>query len=290
MNLPNRAKKYIDVAGIIIALVVDITINFICFWTLAPDLLTKVAFVCIGIMTVLFVFRSWAKGQKLPWFVFVSVVFFFDYSFALVTTKAQNERISVYEDAEVRDFDAAIEISRSSIVALREERDRSTRPETIATVSSDILKEQAKLDKYEIDRTARMEELRKVGGSEIVITADSVFNAIPDAVNAGRVIPLVVFGFIFFGLQLIVTTSIDPDKKKDSTTSSEQIVETKIVTEYIKPPAFVPTDGDPEEIKNFLDSWEKQAQKDKKVNALKTIETLKRYHQAFDDYVKKITS
>jgi len=92
MRIPKRLETFIDVGGLLVALIVDIVINFICFLSLSPDIVTAVAFVSIGIMCVLFVFRAWSKGQVIPWLVFVSVVFFFDYSFSLETTKIQSQK------------------------------------------------------------------------------------------------------------------------------------------------------------------------------------------------------
>lgn len=212
MKLPDRLEKAIDGIGLLIALIVDLIVIPICMITIAPDFLTKVAFVCIGITIVLFVFRSWAKGQKLAWLVFASVVFFFDFSFAIVATQAQSQKVDITQDAELKRIDGEIALSQNQITKLQDERTISTRPETIASISSDIQTENKKIDSLSRDRKAREKQLEETGG--VYITADSVFTSIPDAWSRKRFIPLIVFGLIFLGLQMVVVTSIDAPGKK----------------------------------------------------------------------------
>ena len=181
--------------------------------TISPDLLTKIAFLCIGVTIVLFVFRSWAKGQKGAWLIFAATVFFFDFSFALIATQMQTHKKETGNDAEIVRIDTEIGKANAQIIKLQEERTISTRPETIASISKDIETENARIREYGVKRETREKELKKTGG--IYITADSVFNAIPQAIRERRYIPLTVFGLIFLGLQMVIVTSIDsPNKKK----------------------------------------------------------------------------
>ena len=225
MKLPERLEKVIDTTGIIIALVVDLIVIPICMVTIAPDLLTKIAFLCIGVTIVLFVFRSWAKGQKCAWLIFAATVFFFDFSFALIATQMQTHKKETGNDAEIVRIDTEISKANAQIIKLQEERTISTRPETIQSISKDIETENTRIREYGIKREAREKELKKSGG--IYITADSVFNAIPQAIQERRYIPLTVFGLIFLGLQMVIVTSIDsPKKKKREETKEEPKAET----------------------------------------------------------------
>ena len=214
MKLPKKLEKAIDGIGLLIALIVDLIVIPICMITIAPDFLTKIAFVCIGVTIVLFVFRSWAKGDKLAWIVFASVVFFFDFSFSIVVTQVQSQKIDITQDAELKRIDGEILVSQNQITKLQDERTISTRPETIASISADIQTENKKIDRLTIDRKSREKKLETTGG--VYITADSVFTSIPDAWTNRRFIPLVIFGLIFLGLQMVVVTSIDSPKKKET--------------------------------------------------------------------------
>lgn len=233
MKLHPKLEKTIDIVGLLIALIVDLIVIPICMLTLAPDFLTKIAFVCIGVTIVLFVFRSWAKGQKGSWLIFTVVVFFFDYSFALVTTQAQTNKQTVTIDSEIVKIEKDIYLANEQIKKLRDERTISTRPETIASISEDIKTEERNIEIYRDDKVKRQKAVEKSGG--VYITADSVFTSIPDALSKKRYIPLIVFGFIFLGLQAVVVTSIDsPDKKKRETKQEEIKEESKKVEIFHK--------------------------------------------------------
>jgi hypothetical protein len=215
MKLPPALERIIDTGGLIVALVVDIVMNVICFYTLAPDALTAVAFVSIGVMIVLFVFRSWSKNQIPAWIVFVAVVFFFDFSFTLEATRAQaNEATSetaVYDDIEVSRLDSEMKKIDASIEGLRQEYSKAMKRETLSEINEAIKAEQTKRDQYEIDRKARINKI----ASKSKITSTSIFNAIPNAARDGRIIPLIVFGLIFAGLQFIISSSVDRKGKKE---------------------------------------------------------------------------
>lgn len=241
MTLPRRLELPIDIGGLIVALVVDIVMNVICFATLAPDMITRVAFVSIGVMIVLFVPRSWSKRQFFAWAVFAFVVFFFDYSFALVATKTQatHATVNVYEDTEVIRLDGERAAHEANIVDLQAQYKEAAKRETMDQINAMIQDEREIVTRAIASRDERIAELKRTTARHAGITSDAIFRAIPDAVRTGRVIELVVFGLIFIGLQLIVATSID--------TKARQILPAS--TEY----KVIPTD---QEIETFVKlSW-----------------------------------
>ena len=67
MRLPKKLNNIIDFLGIIIPLIVDLVMNIVSFSILAPDLLSRIAFVALAIMIVIFVPRSWSKRQFLSY-------------------------------------------------------------------------------------------------------------------------------------------------------------------------------------------------------------------------------
>jgi hypothetical protein len=178
-------------------------------------MLTKVAFISIGIMIVLFVFRSWAKGFIFAWIIFVSVVFFFDYSFVLEATRTQANTTTVETDGELSRLTIKADAAASQVLTLQAEHAISTRPETLADVKSQIEVAQANVSQYEIERKARIRIIES-GNAAIKIKSNDIFNAVPNAWKDGRYIPLVVFALVFLGLQLIVASSIDLPGKKSN--------------------------------------------------------------------------
>jgi len=211
MTLPRRLELPIDIGGLIVALVVDIVMNVVCFATLAPDLVTRIAFIAIGIMIVLFVPRSWSKRQFVAWAVFASVVFFFDYSFALVATKAQTTHttVNVFADPEVVRLDGEIAKYDARIEELTRQYGDAAKRETMDQLDAQIKDEKSARLAAETDRKARIREVTQQVKRSSGITSAEIFTAIPDAARDGRIIQLVIFGLIFVGLQLIIATSID---------------------------------------------------------------------------------
>lgn len=213
MNLPPKIKTAIDIGGLLTALVVDLVLNIICFKTLAPDWVSMIAFISIGIMIVLFVFRSWSKRQYIPWLIFVSVVFFFDYSYMLETTRVQSVELTQETDSEIVRLDNSIADATEAIKDLRAQYKEAMQRDTMDQIQTQIEVENSKLEQYEADRTARFNLVETGVTHKTVISADNIFNAIPNAIKAKRIIPVIIFALCFLGLQLVVVTSLDRDEK-----------------------------------------------------------------------------
>lgn len=209
MNLPPKINTIIDAGGLLVALIVDIVLNIICFSVLAPDTLTRVAFVAIGVMIVLFVFRSWSKRQFVAWGIFVIVVFFFDLSFTLEATRTQAEEIQQAQDTELVRIDGLITDTNEAIKDLRLQYKEAMKRETMDELQIQLDNEQVKLSKYESDRDNRFELVESGETSKTEISAENIFNAIPNAFNSRRLIPLFIWALVFLGVQLIVASSID---------------------------------------------------------------------------------
>ena len=220
MNLPPKINNIIDAGGLLVALIVDVVLNIICFSVLAPDTLTRVAFVAIGVMIVLFVFRSWSKRQYIAWGVFVIVVFFFDLSFTLESTRTQAEEVNKTQDTELVRIDGLIADTNDAIKDLRQQYKEAMRRETMDELQIQLDNEQTKLAKYTEDRDKRFALVEEGKTNKVEISAENIFNAIPNAFKSRRLIPLFIWALVFFGVQLIVASSIDnkiksaPPKKR----------------------------------------------------------------------------
>ena len=236
MKLPPKLEKLTDLAGMLVALVVDLALNITCFLLLAPDMWTAIAFACIGVMLVLFVFKSWSKGQKFAWVIFVAVVFFFDYSFALEATRMQTVTIqnqdsteSAYEeDFELKRLVAKQKETAAALVDLQSQYREAMRRETLEELDSQISKKEEEANYYEQAYQARMQAINEKlleSSKHVKMTSEGIFNAIPSAYAAKRYTELVIYGLIFFGLQLIVVTSIEPLNKKKRKKSLRDILE-----------------------------------------------------------------
>ena len=233
MRLPRKLNNIIDFLGIIVPLIVDLVMNVISFSLLAPDFITKIAFIALAIMIVIFVPRAWSKRQYLSYAIFVVVVVFADWSFTLATTgeNIKAESVSVYEDAELLRLRGNIEKSEAIIENLHQQYHEAQRRETMTELNAQIEAETARRDKYENEYKIQLEVIMKKAEKNNLV-ADDIFNAIPSAINNRRYIPLVIWFFVFVGVQLVVATSIDnrdtaiepaPVPKKNTRFTDEEI-------------------------------------------------------------------
>lgn len=233
MKLPPKLEKATDFIGMLVALVVDLALNLTCFLVLAPDVWTAVAFACMGVMIVLFVFKSWSKGQKFAWLIFVAIVFFFDYSFVLEATRMQTiatetlvERDFNYaEDFELKRIIGHQEKTAKALEDLQLQYDKAMKRETLEELDSQIATKQAEASSYENLYQERLQILTKnqqESAKHVKITSAGIFNAIPTAFQSKRYLELVIYGLMFFGLQLIIVTSIEPPVKSKKKTQKRK--------------------------------------------------------------------
>ena len=233
MRLPRKLNNIIDFLGIIVPLIVDLVMNVISFSLLAPDFITKIAFIALAIMIVIFVPRAWSKRQYLSYAIFVVVVVFADWSFTLATTgeNIKAESAAVYEDAELLRLRGNIEKSESIIENLHQQYHEAQRRETMTELNAQIEAETARRDKYENEYKMQLEVITKKAEKNNLV-ADDIFNAIPSAIKNRRYIPLIIWFFVFVGVQLVVATSIDnrdtavepaPVPKKNTKFTDEEI-------------------------------------------------------------------
>lgn len=215
MKLPKKLNNIIDFLGIIIPLIVDLVMNIVSFSILAPDILSRIAFVALAIMIVIFVPRSWAKRQYISYIIFVSVVVFADWSFTLATT---TETVTVQEavinDSELTRLRGNIEKTELKIEDLHKQYYEANKRDTLAELNKQIEFEQSRLNKLEDEYNARLKNTEQKA-ERTSLSSDDIFMAIPNAIKHKKIIPLIVWFLVFLGTQLVVATSID--NKNEST-------------------------------------------------------------------------
>lgn len=280
MTISDKFMRFAYSANRLASFVLSAMMSFIFYASLAGS--NQFFFWFNGIAGVVFDIKKvemWDSGKKViaSFFIAFSVIAFAGSSLM------ETERNSIRKiDAEyVSQQESDIKTLESGIIE-QQERVRNT-PSGYGTAAE---KEAGILERMRTEKDRKTDELQKYKQENVSDESMSSFEVISSVLHVD-VVFITWFFFIFRGILLEVSVLATSSTNKKIL---EPIIKEKIVEKYVKPPIFVPPDGDTEEINSFLESWERQAQKDKKVNALKTIETLKRYHKSFDDYVKKITS
>lgn len=236
MKLPKKLNNIIDFLGIIIPLVVDLVMNIVSFSILAPDILSRIAFVALAIMIVIFVPRSWAKRQYISYIIFVSVVVFADWSFTLATT---TETVTVQEavinDSELTRLRGNIEKTELKIEDLHKQYYEANKRDTLAELNKQIEFEQSRLNKLEDEYNARLKNTEQKA-ERTSLSSDDIFMAIPNAIKHKKIIPLIVWFLVFLGTQLVVATSIDNKNESapEPTPAPKKLLPANITEEDIK--------------------------------------------------------
>ena len=209
MKLPKKLNNIIDFLGIIVPLIVDLVLNIVSFSILAPDILSRIAFIALAVMIVIFVPRSWSKRQFLSYAIFVSVVVFADWSFTLATTGEHNDtKTIVMQDVELERLRGNIDKTELKIEDLHKQYYEAVKRETMQELNAQIEFEQNRLQKLEADYELRLHKTEQQA-TKNNLTAEDIFGAIPTAIKQRRYIPLIVWLLVFLGTQLVVATSID---------------------------------------------------------------------------------
>lgn len=225
MKISKKLNNIIDFLGIIVPLVVDLVMNIVSFSILAPDFLSRIAFIALAIMIVVFVPRAWSKRQFISYAIFVSVVVFADWSFTLATTSEKiNTTAAITQDTELERLRGNIDKTELKIEDLHKQYYEANKRETLQELNAQIQFEQSRLQKLEADYEARLKHTEQ-NATKNTLTAEDIFNAIPNAIKERRIIPLVVWFLVFLGVQLVVATSIDikEEHKSAQSTRSEPV-------------------------------------------------------------------
>jgi hypothetical protein len=214
--------------------------NIVSFSILAPDFLSRIAFIALAIMIVVFVPRAWSKRQFISYAIFVSVVVFADWSFTLATTGEKiNTTAAVTQDVELERLRGNIDKTELKIEDLHKQYYEANKRETLQELNAQIQFEQNRLQKLEADYEARLKHTEKKAESN-TLNAEDIFNAIPNAIKERRIIPLIVWFLVFLGVQLVVATSIDikeeheADKAEPVEVQLKQTLPNNITLEDVK--------------------------------------------------------
>ena len=220
---PNRSDRkwfdlVIDGGALLLAVIIDIILNFVVFTVIAPDLLTKIGMGALSLVVVLFGLRGWIKGGSIGitlWAMFAIVVTFSDLSFALYVTGVQTESAGV--DTELERLTAKVDHDQKTLDELQAGYNAiGSGFRSELTVRQNAITDARKaLESSESERRSHVAGKSKDESNVAVLTADGVFSAIPNALVSGRWIQLVFFALIFLGLQGTIVVSATSAISKD---------------------------------------------------------------------------
>ena len=208
MRLPPKIINALDYLCTSVTLIVDVTLAVICFTKLSNDWFTSIAYVAIGVMNVCLVFMSWSRRKFAPWIIFAIVVGFIDWSFALETSQVKTNSTVIVQDSELARIQGQIADSTNTINNLHAQYDKAMKRETLDEINNQLTAENQKLEQYNSNYAERYKAVEKKNKT-VNISANDVLYAVPNALKQGKYIPVIFWALIFFGMQLVVVTSID---------------------------------------------------------------------------------
>jgi hypothetical protein len=196
-------NRILDSYGLVVALVIDILIVGICFLVVSPGPVEAVAMGALSLVVVLFGVRAWIKGNKVLWAMFAFVAFFFDLSFVLVSTDVQSQATG--PDTELVRLTTKQDEADRAVSDLQRQYDEAAKRETMDQIFAQLETARGVAAEAKRDRDRRLNQTEH---AKPPITADALFMAIPEAaIEPRRIIPLVVFGILFSGLQLTIISA-----------------------------------------------------------------------------------
>jgi len=216
-ELPSNSWKFnvrkaldfmLDGGALIIALVVDIVMNVIGWGIIAYDAWTRVAFISMGMVIVLFAIRAWIKGGvigKTLWLGFALIATFLDISVS-VASSHQQSLVTVYEaskDEVLNKLKADAQKDADYVEALRSAQIQ--KGQGYATQINNAVS-QANLS----SQSVRDYHPTIVADQRDGLSSSAIFTAIPDAIlskQADRIIGLTLYSLSFIMLQLVIVTS-----------------------------------------------------------------------------------
>jgi hypothetical protein len=198
----------LDGGALIIALVVDIVMNVIGWGIIAYDAWTRIAFIAMGIVIVLFALRAWVKGGvfgKVLWLGFALIATFLDISVS-VASSHQQSLVAVYDASKDDTLNKLKEQANAdqkyleSIRAKQVEKGEGYKSQVDGAVAQSNRSREAVV--------SYKPELQVSSGNGL--NSSAIFTAIPDAWNSAdtaRLIGLTLYSLCFSLLQIVIVTS-----------------------------------------------------------------------------------
>jgi hypothetical protein len=180
-------------------------------WIIAPDPISRIGFVGVGIAIVVLCLPSWLRGKYILWLSFAAVSVFLNLSFTLESIDLQSNAVTVETDTQIARLDKRI----ASLDAQLTDYDAEYRVAKQRATMDDIERNRgivrAELNKAEEQRETRIRQIES-GEVSLQIAGNDIFMAIPRAVEDLRIIQLIVFTLIFSAMQYAIVVFATDEK------------------------------------------------------------------------------
>lgn len=211
----HKILRILDWSGLIIVIIVQIGVMTVSMMRIAPGPLETIGLVISGIAIVLFAPRAFAKfvvyrkpRYIINYIMLELVTLFFGWSFVLSATFAQTDSFAIditpQNDVVLLEYYDQRDRIEQQLVQRREEFDQSVRAETIQNIQNEQQQLQEELRSINSIIQIRLQAIadgtvtQQARERASRLSAEQIFQAIPNAIEEGRHIQVVVW-FIFTG-------------------------------------------------------------------------------------------
>ncbi len=225
----NWYNKLTDKFGFAIPLVVQggmVTVSMI---ALSTGPLTAVGYVSLGIAAVIFAPRAFEKGiyeksytRKSIYFVNYALLAFYSIfigiSFSLAGTLKLNEisgiNITVDNDPVLQDIEDRLSVALNVLEGQKAEFGQSSRESTVGSAQGGMRGSESDLRKIQNEKKERLDEIESGKATQQArrnaakLSADDIFQAIPNAWSSGRRIQVLFWMCLIFGIELMIINAL----------------------------------------------------------------------------------
>jgi hypothetical protein len=214
-------NKIIRKVALGVGVIADGIMIFICFIMQPNEPIAQVAFAALGITIVLLIPITKNEGAFKLWLCLVFIAIFFDTSYLLASTKTSGAIVETVEtDQYLKQLSESyeqslIDFNSQQLSYSQALKDPSITTKTMALVDKNFNdaklskneKEKKKTDRYELVKSGKVISIR--------ITADIIFNAIPDAIwgHEQRRVQAFIYGLMAIVIQGMIVFALNRKKK-----------------------------------------------------------------------------
>jgi hypothetical protein len=199
--------------ALVVGLSADLIMAFVCFKSQAPDVISQIAFIAVGVTIVILIgITAQERAYKL-WMACVIVAFFFDTSFLLESTRLQHSVLSANDDKELNQIGIDLEQAKKDLKTTEDIYNKAlfdpmVTKSTQSDISNQVKSAMQYRDKKEFEQSARKALVESGVIILVPITADGIFSAIPIALTNGRVLQTVVYAMISGIIQSMIAFAL----------------------------------------------------------------------------------
>lgn len=214
MHVPPKLKPGVKLAALLIGMLVDGVMLFICFTTQALDDPSRVAFGALGIMLILLIPIAYEERALKLWLAMVALATYFDTSYLLLSTDATKRVVlTVATDADYKGLADEAERAKNAFTTAQNNystglADKNITRATMQDLNAQLTSATDYARKTEADRKSRFEALNAGNIKKLEITPDDLFLAIPNAVTRGRIMQLLAYGLIAVVIQAMIVFAL----------------------------------------------------------------------------------